>query len=430
MLRARVLELPPDPIALGRALAERPGLVIAWDAGPLGRSWLACDPVAEQHGVFDPEPELRLEPGPSELSQAPRWFGLLPYEAFRSVERSGRPPATDVRPAPHVEDCLWLRYGAVAEVGPWGVRVIGDDEAAIDTLCQRLRRPPVMGAAELIAREPEEPAAVHVARIERALEWIAQGQLYQVNLARLFQLSLRGSALELLARIGARTRAAYGFALQIGELQVVSTSPELFLRVTADGRVKTSPIKGTRPRGRDAIEDRALVIELESDPKERAELTMVVDVERNDLSRICVSGSVVLSGGYATNTHPTLHHRVAHVHGRLRPEVTRQQLFAATMPSGSVTGAPKLRAMEAIAELEAARRGLYTGAFGVLRHDGGLELGMAIRTLTARGERAHYFAGGGIVADSDPAREVEETLWKARQIAETAQNWPARGKGR
>jgi anthranilate/para-aminobenzoate synthase component I len=160
-----------------------------------------------------------------------------------------------------------------------------------------------------------------------------------------------------------------------------------------------------------------LALELDQDPKERAELVMIVDVERNDLGRVAEIGSVRLLRAPRVVTLPTVHHRVATVSSRLRPDITRTELLEVTLPSGSVTGAPKVRAMEVIARLEPHRRGLYTGAFGVLCHDGSLVLAMAIRTLTERGGQAHYFAGGGIVADSEPAREVEETQWKGVQIA-------------
>jgi anthranilate synthase component I len=143
---------------------------------------------------------------------------------------------------------------------------------------------------------------------------------------------------------------------------------------------------------------------------------MVVDVERNDLGRIARPGSVRQLGEPAVHTHPTVHHRSVELGAHVRPDVTRAELLCAMIPSGSVTGAPKVRAMELIRDLEAERRGLYTGAIGFVAHDGTLELSMAIRTLTLRQGEGRYFAGGGIVADSDPDREVEETRWKALQV--------------
>ena len=425
MLSARIVPIPADPLRIARSLTGRPGLVLAWDGRVGGTSWVACEPEAEMIGQLDPEPELGLAPHSSELGAAPRWFGVLPFEACRAVERAGRPPEVDARPAPHISSPRWLRYGAAVEITTGRVRVIGDDVAQVRCLAAAIQKPASATAASLALLEGIEAEAIHEQRIRAALELIARGELYQVNLARLFRLHAVGSPLEHLARQGAHTRAAYGFALSTGAFGVVSTSPELFLRTTPGGRILTSPIKGTRPRGDHAEHDRALIAELEGDPKELAELTMIVDVERNDLGRLCRAGSVRLLGPYATTTLPTLHHRVAHVGGQLRPATTRGDVLRAMLPSGSVTGAPKIRAMEVISRLESARRGLYTGGFGLLRHDGGLELGMAIRTLSVVDGEGHYFAGGGIVADSEPAREVEETLWKARQIAAAAQNWPA-----
>ena len=179
-------------------------------------------------------------------------------------------------------------------------------------------------------------------------------------------------------------------------------SPEQLLSLGSDGELVTSPIKGTRPRRRDRAADAALARELELDPKERAELAMVIDVERNDLGRVAVTGSVRLSAPPRVKSYAAVHHRVAGLSARLRPGLGRADLLSAMLPSGSVTGAPKVRAMEVIALLEAQRRGLYTGGIGLVGHDGSLELGMAIRTVTVHGDEAHYFAGGGIVADSDP----------------------------
>lgn len=272
-----------------------------------------------------------------------------------------------------------------------------------------------------------EPGRVHVERIRAALELIAKGDIYQVNLARRFALRVEGQAAPLLALLCPSGLTRCAAALQWPELVVAAATPELFLMLNPDRSVFTSPIKGTRPRAADVTEDTALARSLDADPKERAELAMVIDVERNDLGRLAKPGTVALAVAPHVETLETVHHRLATVRAELRPEIGRRALLEATLPSGSVTGAPKVRAMEIIADLEAARRGLYTGALGFVRRDGGLELGMAIRTLTVAGGEGSYFAGGGIVADSDPGREVEETLWKARRLIEASggrfENW-------
>jgi anthranilate/para-aminobenzoate synthase component I len=412
MLSARVVPVRASPISVARALADRPGFAFLFD--PTGsRSFVCCDPVAESRAL-DPEPALEHSAPLRDLERAPRWVGLLPYEARRELERS---TLADPRSEPDLVTPLWKRYAAVVEIGE-RVRVVGEDPARVADLAGAVAR--ASGAARtphLRLREPE-PDVLHADRVRRALDLIARGDVYVVNLARRFDFDVSGHPLELMTALARRAPAPFSAAVSWDALGVASVSPELFLRTHPRGSVETWPIKGTRPRGAEARVDRALADELEHDPKERAELAMGVDVERNDLGRVAVPGSVRLSRAPAVETQRTVHHRVARVTALVRPGVTRSELLAAMLPSGSVTGAPKVRAMEIIAELEAQRRGLYTGAFGMLRHDGSLELAMAIRTLTLRGATASYFAGGGIVADSDPDREVEETRWKAVQVLE------------
>lgn len=413
MLASRRLDLRADPLELVLPLAEEPGAFLSFDGA---RAFFACRPLGVSHAL-DPEPEL--EPG-AHLSSAPRWFGLLPYEAFRAGERNR---ACDRRAPPLLEEIIWHRYGAVAVFERGAVRLEGDDPASLAWLERRLqtaastpRRSP---EARLELEEPE-PAEHHERRIRRALAHIEQGNLYQVNLARRFDFSVRGDAFSVLAALGPAGRARFASAGCFQGLSWVCASPELFLELTAEGRLVTSPIKGTRPRGATLEEDECLKRELDASEKERAELAMVIDVERNDLGRVAASGSVRLSDPPRVVTHATVHHREATVTAQLRAGLGRSELLEATLPSGSVTGAPKLRAMELIGECEAARRGLYTGALGALGHDGSLRLSMAIRTLVFREGHGHYFSGGGIVADSDPTAEVQETLWKARQLAALA----------
>jgi anthranilate/para-aminobenzoate synthase component I len=224
-----------------------------------------------------------------------------------------------------------------------------------------------------------------------------------------------------------RAPARFGACIDLGETFVCASSPELFLAIDpCTGRVQTAPIKGTRPRGRDAETDDALCRELYQSAKERAELTMILDVERNDLGKVSAPGSVRLLDGPRVETHSTIHHRGAVLGGYLRPGTTPEQALRAMLPSGSVTGAPKVRAMEVIARLEPARRGLYTGAFGFVGWGGSVHLAMAIRVMTVKEGEGHYFAGGGIVADSDPEAELEETRWKATQIERLVAKSPSR----
>lgn len=410
-LIARELPLAAKPLEIARRLQDQPGFVCLWSAGG-GPSYLAVRPIAAARAL-DPEPGLARCERSSELAQVPRWVGLVPYEARRALERGGHDK--DVRSAPHCSDCTWWRYGAVIRVAE-RVMVVGDDSHAVAELRRLVLRSPARGdAGASLTLLYEEGPAEHRARVQAALDLIKRGEIYQVNLARRLELEVRGHPLELLMRLCRDTRPAFAAALCVDELGVVSTSPELLLHERADGWVMTSPIKGTRPRGRDARSDADLRRELESDEKERAELNMIVDVERNDLGRVARLGSVRVQAPVVT-TQGLVWHRRANVLARLLPEVSRTELLEAMLPSGSVTGAPKIRAMEVIAQLEAERRGLYTGGLGFLSHSGLLTLAMAIRTLTVQGDVGHYFTGGGIVADSDPGRELEETRWKARQL--------------
>ena len=423
MLFAAPVDAPADPFVLARALEGRAGLVLAWSEG--GRvAYLACDPV-EESCALDPEPERPV--ARREHGDVPRWFGLLPYEARRSLERR---PGTDPRPEPELLRPIWRRYGAVLKITNQ-VELLSTDAEAMLELRQALhfglRR---LGSEVLpvhVRLRHAEAGALHVARIRRALDLILAGEIYQVNLARRFELEVEGSPVALLRALAPDALPAHAAAFDWPELRVSAASPELFLATEADGRVFTTPIKGTRPRSAEPALDAALARALDEDPKERAELAMVIDVERNDLGRLAIPGSVRLAREPYVESHAAVHHRAATVEARLAPGVTRTELLEAMLPSGSVTGAPKVRAMEVIAELEPVRRGLYTGAFGLLREDGSLELGMAIRTLGVRDGVGHFFAGGGIVADSDPERELEETLWKARGLMAlaggTTENW-------
>jgi para-aminobenzoate synthetase component 1 len=201
--------------------------------------------------------------------------------------------------------------------------------------------------------------------------------------------------------------------LSWGDLAIASASPECFYQTRGD-LIVTRPIKGTRPRGQTAGEDARRAEELLRSPKDRAELTMIVDLERNDLGRVCRYGSVVVRDSLAIESFAQVHHLVATNEGRLRPGVGPMGILRAVFPGGSITGAPKIRAMQIIDELEPNRRSLYTGAIGYLSRGGSSAFSIAIRTILIEGDRASYQVGGGIVADSDPEAEYEETLAKGR----------------
>lgn len=427
-MHCRQLPLPPDPLELARrcwrvsssslgAPQASNRMAFLWDATGQTPSFVCMHPQATSRAL-DPEPQLPrgspLRPGPSR----PRWVGVLPYEAFRGLERQD--PRSDTRAASTCPSAHWTRYGVCVRVDQC-VSVLGEDRNQVDrAACEMLAAEPTAPAEASLLPLDREPGHRHLERIERALELIRAGEIYEVNLARRLRYVASGAPLELLARMGAHARPAFGGMVSTGSGLLLSTSPELLLEVTPDGRARTTPIKGTRPRAPDAAKDQMLAQALEADPKERAELSMTLDVERNDLGRVCEYGSVVVSDGPRVSPMGSLWHRHASVEGQLRPEVSRAELLAAMLPSGSITGAPKIRAMQVISELESARRGAYTGGFGWIDHSGCLRLGMAIRCLELCENRdrteANYWAGGGIVLASNPPRELRETEWKARQL--------------
>lgn len=254
--------------------------------------------------------------------------------------------------------------------------------------------------------------------VARAIEYVYAGDIFQVNLAQRFTAPLPCSPWALYRRLRSINPAPFAAFLDAGEFQVISASPERFLRVdpAAGRRVETRPIKGTRPRGATPERDLELAEELVGSEKDRAELNMIVDLERNDLGRVCEIGTVRVPEVRRLEAYPTVFHTVATVEGILRPGVGTVDLLRATFPGGSITGAPKVRAMEIIDELEPVRRGVYCGAIGYLGFDGAIDLNIAIRTMVAVNGQVHFHAGGGIVADSDPQAEFEETLAKARAL--------------
>jgi para-aminobenzoate synthetase component 1 len=250
------------------------------------------------------------------------------------------------------------------------------------------------------------------ARVTRAKEYIAAGDIYQVNLAQKFTRSFDGNPYRLFEHLLARSPAPGGAFLDFGDTRILSASPELFLRIR--GRhVTTRPIKGTRPRDRDPLRDEQLAFELQTDPKELAELVMITDLERNDLGRICEYGSVTVTRLAQLERFPQVFHLVSTVEGLLRPGIDALEAVQACIPGGSISGAPKKRACEIIAELEPCPRGIYTGLIGYFDAKGDATFSLAIRTLVHEGDALHFSVGSGITAGSVPANEYEETLHKA-----------------
>ena len=321
--------------------------------------------------------------------ESARWVGYLGYDLGRLFEHL----------PPRVRDDVGLPLFAFVLCGSTG------DSRHVAAPWHR--RPDSRFMVSSFTRE------AYVRAVERAIEYVRAGDVFQVNLSQRLTVTTNLPAHVIDLRLRERGGARYGAYLHLGTFAVLSASPELFLRVDTGGRVTTRPIKGTRPAipGMDGL--------LRASSKDEAELNMIVDLERNDLGRVCQTGTVRVTQPRAIEKHPTVYHGVATVEGVLRPDVTFVDLLRATFPGGSVTGAPKIRAMQIIDELEPVRRGPYCGAIGYVAADGTMEFNVAIRTMTVLPDGVvHVPVGGGIVADSDPAAEYEETLVKARAMVE------------
>jgi len=255
----------------------------------------------------------------------------------------------------------------------------------------------------------------YLATVRRVLEYIAAGDVFQVNVSQRFTAQGCPEPLDLYLKLRSKSPAPFAAFLRWDDLAVVSASPESFFQ-TKGSLLVTRPIKGTRPRGLTPADDARLAAELRDSAKDRAELTMIVDLERNDLGRVCRYGSVVVRDRLAVESFAQVHHLVATVEGTLRPHAGPIDVLRAVFPGGSITGAPKIRAMEIIDELEPTRRSLYTGSIGYFSRGGTSAFNIAIRTILVEGDRAGFQVGGGIVADSDPDEEYEETLAKGRGL--------------
>jgi len=251
--------------------------------------------------------------------------------------------------------------------------------------------------------------------VEMSREYIVSGEIYQVNLSQRFESRLTTHSYDLYRRLRTINPAPFAAYLNCGEVTVLSASPERFLKLDGD-RVETRPMKGTRPRGRLAAEDAALAAELRNSIKDRAENVMIVDLERNDLGRVCRIGTVNVSDLCTLEEYATVFQLTSCVEGRLADGKSRIDLLEACFPGGSITGAPKIRAMEIIDELEPTRRSVYTGSIGYLSFSGQMDLNIVIRTILAKKDRVYFQVGGGIVYDSDPEAEYQETLHKAKAL--------------
>lgn len=346
------------------------------------------------------------------------WVGWLDYESGASA--AGAPSA------PSEGGPAWLRVsaavavdhatGSVWEIGEEGLRADageGPSDRSETKRAPRAAQRPGDAPAPIEAdarHAPDEYAVL----IERCRAAIRAGDAYQLCLTTRFAVPGEHDPVEAYLRLREATPAHHGGFVRIGGRSLLSASPETFLHV-AGGVVRTRPIKGTRPRGEDAASDQALAAELRASPKERAENVMIVDLMRNDLSRVCEPGSIGVEGLWEVESYPAVHQLVSTVSGRVAAGLTVDGLWDAAFPAGSMTGAPKLSAMTVLHELESGRpRGVYSGCFGYVGTDGRVDLAMVIRSILIGSGRAVVGAGGGITWGSHAEDEVAEVATKAR----------------
>jgi anthranilate synthase component 1 len=347
------------------------------------------------------------------------WFVYLGYELAAQIEPSlTLPPARSKLPTAlaqripaavirdHRQHCTWL----VAEHGQDSLlQSMAEDLAALIP-CDNC--PDVLLEGELQEDDPQ----LYLDAVARIRDYILAGDVFQVNLSRCWRGRLRAAVRphDIYRRLRQSNPAPFAALATWSDRAVLSSSPERLVRVDSAGRIETRPIAGTRPRGigdaADAVYSRELLVH----PKERAEHVMLIDLERNDLGRVCVAGSIEVNELMVLESFTHVHHIVSNVRGQLCPGVTPGAVIRAVFPGGTITGCPKVRCMEVIAELEGVGRGAYTGALGYINTDGSMDLNILIRTLVSEGAEISFRAGAGIVADSQPEQELAETRAKAR----------------
>jgi anthranilate/para-aminobenzoate synthase component I len=384
-VKAPIVELHSD--SASKAITQwscRPSAAIAW---------ITCDAAtgiatfSDTHGIqrtfSDPLSALAwMESFPLGRQPGSRWIGFLSYDLGRWFESVPSIAVDDL----NLPLFVFSFHVSTSELPPRQQHRIANSSA-----------------------KSTHTRDTYMTAVQRAIDYIRAGDIFQVNLSQRISLGLPAQPCEIWRRAVSQSPPRFGALLDYGDFALISLSPELFLQL--DGReVITRPIKGTRPLGV------GMESHLRNSVKDAAELNMIVDLERNDLGRICEIGTVQVSQPRAIEAHPTVYHGVATITGTLRPEIGLVDLLRATFPGGSITGAPKIRAMQIIEELEPFRRGPYCGAIGYLAADGSMQFNVAIRTMIAKDGLVHVPVGGGIVADSDPADEYAETLVKAQAM--------------
>jgi len=436
-----------DPHKLGRYsfIGSKPFLVMSSRGTEI--TLVHGDQREVQHGnPFDTLGKLlkmyKLEPHPAPVPFLGGAVGYLSYDLCHFIERLPSTAIDDLQ----FPESYFAFYDAILAFDHLEGRVylvatgfpeLEEDqrlrrarmrlEDMKDWLCsalpaQELRFEPTEESGDILLESNFTPDE-YVRTVDRVRQYIAAGDVFQVNLSQRFEANLAMSPYELFRQLRKANPAPFASYLNFDAVTIVSASPERFLRVQGEV-VETRPVKGTRPRGRDPVEDESLAQELLHSIKDRAENIMIVDLERNDLGRVCRYGTVKVTELAILETFPTVFHLTSTIVGRLCQGKSNIDLLKATFPGGSITGAPKVRAMEIIDELEPTKRSVYTGSIGYLSFTGDLDINIVIRTLLIKEGKAYFQVGGGIVYDSDPEAEYAETLDKAKALIQALKVQP------
>lgn len=453
----------PDPVQFFEVMKDRPFsffLDSGMDPGRLGRySMVGSDPFLVfrakedrvsvwQNGEWtewraNPFDALKDLYGRYQIPTDPRVpvaagaFGYFAYDLGWQLEQLPRQAEDDLNVPDcylgfydrlavfdHLEGKAYLTSTGLPESGPAAMVKAEQRLAELEGLVQQALRLPLADGPKQSFRGTRSKDFLitgHFNRtsygqtVQQGKEYIAAGDIFQVNLSQRFACPISITPWQLYCQLRRVNPAPFAAYLSYPELVVASASPERFLMVNG-AEVETRPIKGTRRRGRDPVEDAQLRQELVNSAKDRAELVMIIDLQRNDIGRVCRFGSVCVPELIRLEEYPTVWHLVSTVRGTLADGRDVGDLLRASFPGGSITGAPKIRAMEIIEELEPVKRGVYTGSIGYLGFDGRCDLNIVIRTFVIKDQIAYFNAGGGIVADSDPDAEYWETIYKARAL--------------
>jgi len=362
---------------------------------------------------------------PSELPFLGGAVGYLAYDLCHHIEDLPRTALDDVG----IPDCYFGFYDGVIIIDHVHNKVfaaaLGITSSAEEKVAAIIKRV-TEGKTQCSASSPKgkkSPAVFtgnfikedYLKAVNKIKEYIKAGDIYQANLTQRFEYQIEETPLELYGKLRQINPAPFASFIDFGEGHIVSSSPERYIRITGKN-IETRPIKGTRPRGKTLEEDRKNRDELLASEKDKAELLMIVDLERNDLGRICKTGTVKVPELFHLEKYPTVYHLVATVVGELKDECDVVDCILASFPGGSITGAPKIRAMEIIDELEPTQRNIYTGSIGYIGFNGDTDLNIVIRTIVCKDQKAYFQAGGGIVWDSDAQEEYQESLDKAKAM--------------